>query len=128
METTRDNRILVTGDNLGFIRVWDISDYFASTPTTRERPRQIQEWRAHVQVRLTCERVIMGVCKSIDMSLLGEIIAMRFNIVSNTFSAFRVCFMFAAEFVVIHIKLTGDSGRDVPAHRRAAPHHPYGFL
>ena len=59
METTRDNRILVTGDNLGFIRVWDISDYFASGHTTRERPRQIQEWRAHVQVGLPSETMLI---------------------------------------------------------------------
>jgi hypothetical protein len=50
VDVNSENTILVTGDNMGYVRVWDISEYYAAEKTTRDRPRITATWRAHVQV------------------------------------------------------------------------------
>lgn len=52
MAVSPSNSILYTGDSLGFVKQWDIRDYFAGGECNRDRPRLVNSWRAHVQVFL----------------------------------------------------------------------------
>lgn len=56
-----DNKILYTGDSLGYLKIWDISDYYPGGECHRDRPRLVSAWRAHVQP-ITCLTVVERHC------------------------------------------------------------------